>query len=549
MDEKKEALDNLFKFIKSDAKLFILNGKAGTGKTTLITKLFSDEYFYNKKIVLSAPTNKAVSVLQNMLKEKFSYIDFKTIHKLCKIKREINHDGDIVFNFNDNPEDKKKSIYTYDYIVVDEASMISVEIFIILTSLSKKIKGKIIFVGDISQLPPIGEPFSKVFDPGFNSDIKKITLNKIERYKNNILNFSDRIIGSINSNTTISLRNLRDDSLLIYKTQIEWLDSYIKTICLDNIVLAFTNERCRNINNYVRNKYFTKYKGEFIKGEIIVFNNFYKPLYDSLKHENIKDTAKFYTSEKAIISSVDKISYKVSALNSQYFIDINQKTVKDIKLSKLSKNSNSEIILCPICMDDVVEEILETTCNHKFCEKCIKMWLMEHQCCPFCRMKIVDEKLEFDNNPELSSKINEIISFTNRMEYNVWKIRLEGYNDYYLYVITKQHKDNFNNSIECLKQKITELKNYIIHKKKTIKKDYVFLIKRLWEYFYYNIKDVFADIGYGYCITVHKSQGSTYNNVYVDTVNILDSPKKFKQHLKCLYTAATRTSNQLHILI
>ena len=180
MDEKKEALDNLLKFIKSDAKLFILNGKAGTGKTTLITKLFSDEYFYNKKIVLSAPTNKAVSVLQNMLKEKFSYIDFKTIHKLCKIKREINHDGDIVFNFNDNPEDKKKSIYTYDYIVVDEASMISVEIFIILTSLSKKIKGKIIFVGDISQLPPIGEPFSKVFDPGFNSDIKKITLKVLK---------------------------------------------------------------------------------------------------------------------------------------------------------------------------------------------------------------------------------------------------------------------------------------------------------------------------------------------------------------------------------
>ena len=91
-------------------KNLCIEGESFAGKTTLITKLFSDEYFYNKKIVLSAPTNKAVSVLQNMLKEKFSNIDFKTIHKLCKIKRGINNDGNIVFNFNDDPGDKKKSI-------------------------------------------------------------------------------------------------------------------------------------------------------------------------------------------------------------------------------------------------------------------------------------------------------------------------------------------------------------------------------------------------------------------------------------------------------
>jgi len=140
MDEKQTAFGILKKFIKSPDKLFILKGKAGTGKTTIITKLFTEPDFINKKIVLSAPTNKAVSVLKKMLQEKYSNIDFKTIHKLCKIKRRINtNNGDIVFNFNEPPNDPKCSIYSYDIIVVDEASMINREIFIMLVNLSKKI--------------------------------------------------------------------------------------------------------------------------------------------------------------------------------------------------------------------------------------------------------------------------------------------------------------------------------------------------------------------------------------------------------------------------
>ena len=30
--------------------------------------------------------------------------------------------------------------------------------------------------------------------------------------------------------------------------------------------------------------------------------------------------------------------------------------------------------------------------------------------------------------------------------------------------------------------------------------------------------DKFADISYGYCITTHKSQGSTFSNIYVDII-------------------------------
>ena len=70
---------------------------------------------------------------------------------------------------------------------------------------------------------------------------------------------------------------------------------------------------------------------------------------------------------------------------------------------------------------------------------------------------------------------------------------------------------------------------------------------KLWEFYYYQIIDMFADISYGYCITVHKSQGSTYNNVFVDVSNIVQYNDN--QIKNCLYTAITRASNNLEIFI
>ena len=58
-----------------------------------------------------------------------------------------------------------------------------------------------------------------------------------------------------------------------------------------------------------------------------------------------------------------------------------------------------------------------------------------------------------------------------------------------------------------------------LHKKKD--KFNSILLIRLWEFYYENVIDVIANIDYGYCITIHKSQGSTYNNVFVDIQNII----------------------------
>ena len=71
---------------------------------------------------------------------------------------------------------------------------------------------------------------------------------------------------------------------------------------------------------------------------------------------------------------------------------------------------------------------------------------------------------------------------------------------------------------------------------------------KIWKDWHNNVIDVFADINYGYSITVHKSQGSTFRNVYLDMNDILDN-KNNEEVLKCLYTGITRTSKRLVLLI
>jgi len=64
---------------------------------------------------------------------------------------------------------------------------------------------------------------------------------------------------------------------------------------------------------------------------------------------------------------------------------------------------------------------------------------------------------------------------------------------------------------------------------------------KFWEF-----KEAFHDVRYGYAITVHRSQGSTYQEVFVDMSDILKNRERLEA-LKCLYVACTRPKNTLYI--
>ena len=73
-------------------------------------------------------------------------------------------------------------------------------------------------------------------------------------------------------------------------------------------------------------------------------------------------------------------------------------------------------------------------------------------------------------------------------------------------------------------------------------------INKLYKEYQSNIVDCFAQLNYGYCITVHKSQGSTFKNVFIDMNDILDNNNQ-NETSKCLYTSITRSSQTLNLLI
>ncbi len=100
-------------------------------------------------------------------------------------------------------------------------------------------------------------------------------------------------------------------------------------------------------------------------------------------------------------------------------------------------------------------------------------------------------------------------------------------------VVHEKSVEKFERDTQTLKTIISDIKaisnSNFIHT----------IVRHLWEYYYREYLDTFADVSYGYCITYHKSQGSTYNTVFVDVGNILNFNRTVVDGLKCVYTSVT----------
>ncbi len=164
--DQKEALDKLSEFIHNDENFFILSGSAGTGKTSLVQAL--TDHFSKEEITfhLAAPTGRAAQVIARKTEHPA-----RTLHSML-FESEYDEDSlQVIFTPKVNTSHDDIRFY-----VVDESSMISDELqtnnnhrfFQNVTLLSQLIKyakqgnssNKIIFVGDLNQLPPVHCDFS-----------------------------------------------------------------------------------------------------------------------------------------------------------------------------------------------------------------------------------------------------------------------------------------------------------------------------------------------------------------------------------------------------
>lgn len=68
---------------------------------------------------------------------------------------------------------------------------------------------------------------------------------------------------------------------------------------------------------------------------------------------------------------------------------------------------------------------------------------------------------------------------------------------------------------------------------------------KLWKRFW-DLKDMFHDVRFAYALTAHRSQGSTYRNVFVDYIDILYNRNR-REAFQCLYVATSRAQKCLYL--
>lgn len=153
--------ENILDWYKlSKSQYTTLGGYAGTGKTTLLGYLSNFLHNDDKKLKIAfcSYTGKATRVLNRKLKDTKSLMNtdyIGTIHRL--IYRAILDDKDNIIGWEKIPEEEFK----YDLIVVDEASMVTEDIWKDLLSFGRPI----LAVGDHGQLPPVNSSFNLMSNP------------------------------------------------------------------------------------------------------------------------------------------------------------------------------------------------------------------------------------------------------------------------------------------------------------------------------------------------------------------------------------------------
>ena len=170
-EEQKQVINGILGAIKQGKLEITMSGPAGSGKTTVISHLI--KVLPDWKVV--AFTGKAASVLRK------KHVPATTIHSLLYVVKK-NADGTIAKDRHGNPIFILAPFLDCDGIIVDEASMVSKDLYEDLKSFGMPL----IFVGDHYQLEPIGSDVNIMQSPDF-------ILKQIHRNAGEIANFCNWI--------------------------------------------------------------------------------------------------------------------------------------------------------------------------------------------------------------------------------------------------------------------------------------------------------------------------------------------------------------------
>ena len=441
---QKEALDKLDSFMASTGKedeAFVLVGRGGTGKTTIIKKILRN--VTNKKIGGATVSHAAKDVLGESIGKDKVY----TLASLLGIKL-----NETTGTFEIDTYNRSKSgipIQKLDLIIIDECSMVSDKLFEEIMRY-KKPGAKIIFMGDNVQIPPVEQ------------ETDSITF-KANKNPNNFAELTEPMRFSA-ENPIFALSYIIADNVEASESKVYAIPNTSRVTTLkEDTGVVFTNEESKALSMLVEDirQEIEKETPNTKAVKAVTFNNEANNATQSVKNLNIKIREKLWGEDA-------KNQYNINEVLTAYSTFYEEKQPSFY---------NSETL--------IVKEVSE-------------------------------EKEVVYNIDAFDFKFKTV--YLTLQKSNGAIIRN-------IPTVAKEDAERYQKEIQALKSDANRR------------------ISSLG----FRLEEKLANLQYGYAITAHKAQGSTYTNVYVFEDNILgnsnlNSPKGKN---KALYTAVTRASKKL----
>jgi len=294
------AIEDFLRVPTMDA--FVLCGSAGTGKTTLVARIIEMANRFNLSSLLVAPTGRAARILEekldNLLPSELGPIDVSTIHRAIYYMASMSVDEDQSALYLDFPVRQRGA--SFDLIIVDEASMVGDTGMFqgsirfgsgrLLSDLMRYVDKiyqeglvsrpiKLLFVGDLAQLPPVGSDYSPALLPDYLHDrfglqVSKYELTTVMRqsHKSNILSLANTVREQIFGTSAESFHidyNETDLRLISFEVAVQAIVSNVINQ-RSSVAVVYSNRTALSYNLAIRQKLWGDAQRELMSGDTLL---------------------------------------------------------------------------------------------------------------------------------------------------------------------------------------------------------------------------------------------------------------------------------------
>lgn len=522
-----EKVKNFFQDEENPA--IVIMGSAGVGKTTL-TKYIADfiiDNFY-MSVVAIAPTHKARRVLSKKLNsERVFAIPSFTIASILGKMREHTYIGSHKYS-----NGSKQKMDRYNCFILDEVSMVcdsDLEKIIDYVCVHDK---KLILIGDKCQIPAPSQEIVKKKNVCYKPDSFAFNIENLYELREIVRQASDSPIIKIATYLRDNIFTELDLTDILHGCSLSKNGLVVEhDILYDNFtndyktsqntrIIAYTNEAVRSHNLHVRKSLL--YTEPLLKNEILTgYSNVGWPHIviengTDYRISSIRKTLYFnindYSGLSGYVCDLVDIDDKNHISPGLFFIDIQH-------------SSNNKFMHELVMRSEKVNKPFSTKNDYKnYCDMKNRAIFLEdvykYEGC------IVTESVLRKTHPLLFTKVSEVLNFDTCVIHD-----------------------------SELTKKISNKYGDIIHDR--LKDNKIFGDSEIFADKYMVVE---KDIYYGYAITAHKSQGSTYENVYVDendfkkisnrwNYRFQSVEQRHKERNQLKYVAYTRASKKLQIVI